>query len=260
MRNPDNPILGDTCLCAIVRNEEINPAGGIAKFCEAHLPLFSTAEIVDTGSVDRTPEILREMQKRFPWMRVHPIQFQGFADSRNHGLDRARETEATRVMVLDADERLYLGSAQIIAERLKDCPCVPGWSFRFKYVYSNGGVGEPDGMNPRLFKLLPGVRFIGEGPLGDNEYPHIGKKRLNYTGDCWSTGETIYHFCPSPLAYQQKARRVYGKHYIPIGAEWDIAKVGLPIDQTVMQTHPSQLPWKQLNPLSLKPQTELENI
>nr|MBP7708770.1 hypothetical protein [Candidatus Pacearchaeota archaeon] len=52
-------ILPDTSLCAIVRDEIINPAqlpgkSGIRSFVESHVPYVEQAVIVDTGSVDGT--------------------------------------------------------------------------------------------------------------------------------------------------------------------------------------------------------------
>ena len=47
-------VLPNTSLCAIVRDEMMNPAGGIADFVDSTVPFVEQAVIVDTGSLDGT--------------------------------------------------------------------------------------------------------------------------------------------------------------------------------------------------------------
>lgn len=82
-------ILSDCALCAIVRDEKMNPAGGIKKFVDSHVPFVEEAVIVDTGSIDGTREILEELESQYPNLKVHDIKFKGFADARNYSLDYA---------------------------------------------------------------------------------------------------------------------------------------------------------------------------
>lgn len=94
-------ILKDVSLCSIVRDEKMNPAGGIQRFIESHVPFVEEAVIVDTGSVDGTREILEEMQSVYSNLKVIDIPFTNFSDSRNESL---KYIQTKRVLVLDADE------------------------------------------------------------------------------------------------------------------------------------------------------------
>ena len=58
---PQNIVLPDVSLAAIVRDEIMNPAGGIVDFVESVIPFLEEAVIVDTGSVDGTREALEEL-------------------------------------------------------------------------------------------------------------------------------------------------------------------------------------------------------
>src|SRR3989338_11169897 len=79
-------ILPNTALCAIVRDELMNPAGGIENFVRLNVPHVEEAVIVDTGSVDGTREKLEELREQYPHMKVFDHPFDGFANSRNYSL------------------------------------------------------------------------------------------------------------------------------------------------------------------------------
>jgi len=93
--------LPDVSLCAIVRDEKINPAGGIERFAESHVPFVEEAVIIDTGSLDGTREILEELQSKYKNLKVFDHKFNGFVESRNYSLSKVN-TEYT--LILDADE------------------------------------------------------------------------------------------------------------------------------------------------------------
>ena len=96
-------ILEDVSLCAIVRDEKMNPAGGIQRFIESHVPFVEEAVIVDTGSKDGTREILEELESRYSNLRIFDHPFDGYGPSRNYSLEKAN---CKYVLVLDADELL----------------------------------------------------------------------------------------------------------------------------------------------------------
>jgi len=99
----ESVVLPDTSLCAIIRDEKMNPAGGIERFIDAHVPYVEEAVIADTGSVDGTREILEEMKKKYSNLKVVDIPFNGYADARNKSLTHVK---TKRALILDADELL----------------------------------------------------------------------------------------------------------------------------------------------------------
>jgi hypothetical protein len=98
-----NIILPNTSLCAIVRDEKENAAGGIIDFVDSTMPYVEAGVIVDTGSLDGTREVLEELQSKYPNLVILDRQFNGFSDSRNYSLQNVQTKLA---LVLDADERL----------------------------------------------------------------------------------------------------------------------------------------------------------
>jgi glycosyltransferase involved in cell wall biosynthesis len=98
-----NVVLPDTSLCVIVRDEITNPAGGIERFVDSHVPFVEQAVIVDTGSIDGTREKLEELQGKYPNLKVFDIPFEGYADARNKSLSFVK---TKRALILDADELL----------------------------------------------------------------------------------------------------------------------------------------------------------
>ena len=79
-------VISDTALCAIVRDEMINPAGGIVDFVDSTVPFVEQAVILDTGSVDGTKEALEELNSKYPNLTVAHDKFRGYAQSRNQAL------------------------------------------------------------------------------------------------------------------------------------------------------------------------------
>ncbi len=101
MKTKGHVILPDVSLCAIVRDEKMNPAGGIERFVKSHVPFVEEAVIVDTGSLDGTREILEELQGKYSNLNIYDTKFNGFADARNYSLSKVKTKYA---LVLDADE------------------------------------------------------------------------------------------------------------------------------------------------------------
>lgn len=110
-------ILQDVSLCAIVRDEKLNPAGGIERFVISHVPFVEEAIIVDTGSLDGTREILEGLQQKYKNLKVFDHKFEGFADARNYSLSKAK-TKYT--LVLDADELITYQHPNNDWEKIKD--------------------------------------------------------------------------------------------------------------------------------------------
>lgn len=188
-------VLPDTTLCAIVRDEMMNPAGGIVRFCESVLPHVESAVIVDTGSIDGTREALEEMRSKHGLLNVYDHRFDGFARSRNYALDQVQTTYA---LVLDADEMILKDDWGRLAGLLRRHPRATGWDFKFVNVYPSGEK-ETNGHNPRLFKngharySLPVWETLSGAATLYTKYSDIA----------------IYHFCPAEEAVREKQDAVY---------------------------------------------------
>ena len=81
-------VLKDTSLCAIVRDEKMNPAGGVERFLRSHLPYVEEVVVVDTGSVDGTRQILAGLEKEFAHLKVYDAVFRSYAQARNISLKK----------------------------------------------------------------------------------------------------------------------------------------------------------------------------
>jgi glycosyltransferase involved in cell wall biosynthesis len=93
--------LYNTSLCSIVRDEIMNPAGGIERFVHSHVPFVEEAIIVDTGSKDGTREILEKLKGIYDNLKVIDLPFEGYAETRNRALSYVNKKN---VLILDADE------------------------------------------------------------------------------------------------------------------------------------------------------------
>ena len=175
------PILADTTLCAIVRDEMINPAqlpgkSGIRSFVESHVPFVEQAVIVDTGSIDGTRQELEQLQSEFPNLHVRDHKFDGYVNSRNASI---ADVKTKYILVLDTDELLVHGQAKRLSENL-----------------SKVKLGEQD-------KLALSFEILGITPRGDvnlgggnPERFFLNSKRLKFDSE-WGRGIWEYLFCIS---------------------------------------------------------------
>ncbi len=140
-------VLPDVSLAAIVRDEMMNPAGGIIDFVECTVPHVEEAVIVDTGSVDGTREVLEKLQARYPHLKVFDHPFQDYADARNHSLQQVRTKYA---LVLDADERLFGKDWLVLLNALQMHSNCDGLYISINNI-SPDSYDSFGGHNPRIF-------------------------------------------------------------------------------------------------------------
>lgn len=156
-------MLKDTSLCAIVRDEEFNPAGGVERWLRTTLPHVEEAVVVDTGSIDSTKEILERLQKEFNNLRVYRHEFKGFPSARNYSLSKVKTKKA---LVLDADELLTSDDFRLLEKHLEQNDTLMTL-FYFLTVYSDGSLRKTSrGLNPRLF-YVKGVKCYCGGGFED---------------------------------------------------------------------------------------------
>ena len=189
-------ILPDTSLCAIVRDEIMNPAGGVVDFVDSTLPYVEAGVIVDTGSKDGTREALEEMKSKYSHLEVYDTKFQGFAHARNYSLKQAK---TKRALVLDADERLTKNDFQDLGIQVDRYP-KDGFNFEFLFIDTKGSKWHGSGLNPRLFHRTK-IRF-------EREIWEFRKKR-DFEYVIRPIGIEIKHFVPDEYSLDLKKTMFY---------------------------------------------------
>lgn len=219
----NHSILPQTTLAAIVRDEMMNPAGGVERFLRAALPHVEAAVVVDTGSIDGTCDVLSGLAKEYPHLKVYHREWDNFAPSRNFSLSKV---ETKRVLVLDADELITHADYQILADYVKKNP-VWGYWFSFRNIYPDGiqMLNEYGVMNPRLFEV-DGVKY-------EDGLTHGAHEDIHYKAGTLNAHVEIKHFLPSRKANEKKDAMWYS------GGEF-------------LKTQPSEAAkrdgWKEFNP------------
>lgn len=260
-------VLDNTTLCAIVRDEEMNAAGGIEDFLDSTLPHLDSAVIVDTGSTDNTREILAGYAG--PKVVVSHTKFHGFANARNKSLKLARKRFGTRyALTLDADERI---KAQDFAELEMLMQKVFAVAYDFKLVAVDA-IGE-DPYGPFDGNIFHTKLFVNDGrhrfrkavfEVLEVYGHHYG---MNMMGELLGQHTVtldipIYHFVPSDDARESKKawyNQVAGTTNEPgLAAKMFALTFDLIMGKRPLSLLPKQssLPWftasKQYNPLREK--------
>lgn len=112
----------DVTLTMIVRDEVINPAGGIYTMLKDHAAYYPEVVVLDTGSVDGTKDILEHLSSKFGNIRVYHNKFEGYVRARNTANSHVK-TKYT--LVLDADERLPSSNHKSLKTLMRDFPFLP---------------------------------------------------------------------------------------------------------------------------------------
>jgi glycosyltransferase involved in cell wall biosynthesis len=227
------PILPKVCLCAIVRDEEINPAGGIEDFVNCTVPFVENAVIVDTGSTDRTIDILEQAKVKHPNLKVIETKFQGYAEARNFSLQNVKGL-GEYALVLDADERLFAQDFETLNKTFQEKPGLIGINFKLLDIYPTEGIQRNFcGIhNPRLF--YQNSRFNYRNQIGSS-----GEILLQGFSDAYlvpgiiDSEITIKHFKP-----EKKSQRKKEQWYLQFGDP----------SRQIQSQDPHFHDWKQLNP------------
>ncbi len=202
-------ILSDTTLCAIVRDEAMNPAGGIIDFVDSTVPYVEQAVIVDTGSIDDTREMLEQLASEYDNLTIVDTKFTDYASARNLSLQHAK---TKKVLILDADERLMVQDFQKLIIMMNKLPAA-GYNFQIRHVstdYEMPGIVH----NPRLYRLNPRKK----GYFGKVYYVNDRKRMYEWLYMKSEWGERR-------VAFEQELTTDSGiviKHFLPSdqGQEW----------------------------------------
>ncbi len=181
--------IPETTLTMIVRDELINPAGGLLPLLESHAPYFPEIVMVDTGSVDGTRELLEHLAGTYKNIKVYDVKFKGYGSARQNANSKVRTKYS---FCLDADERVsYL---QGLAEEVEKFQFSFSPSFFLKFPMHNvtekGEKPNSFCWNPRFFPRNK-VRF----ERAAFEWPEIDDGMFSY--DSATTSSSLLHFLPS---------------------------------------------------------------
>ncbi|MDP2907598.1 MAG: glycosyltransferase [Nanoarchaeota archaeon] len=237
----NNVILTDTSLCAIVRDEIENPAGGIVDFVNSTLPFVESGVIVDTGSVDGTREKLEELSLKYHGLKIYDRQFDDYSSSRNFSLNKV---ETKMALILDADERLTIKDFENLKKVIGNNPR-QGYNFEFYDIYPEGIIRFPLAHNPRLFKVSENTRYrkkIWEVLyLNDDPFHRI-------PGAAVATGIAIKHF----LSFEEAMDKKYQEWYNMLDNYYTFEKDYLAVSADLPKRPPSKISssklWKAYNP------------
>jgi len=201
----DETVLPNTALCAIVRDEIRNCAGGIIDFIDSTVPFVEEAIIVDGLSTDGTREALEELERKHPNLQILDRQFDTFPSQRNYSLDQAKNDY---VLILDADELLTEQDFRKIREQMQERPA---WGYIFKFLEHtpenpSGEIVPGNGL--RLFRRSKDARYQNN-PF---EYLYLNGTRpededANVT--IYDAGALIKHFLPDKDSYEFKNTHWY---------------------------------------------------
>ena len=123
----------------IVRDE----AGNIARCLESVLPFISHWAIVDTGSKDATPEIVRATLRNLPGKLVYTAWRRDFSLHRNQSVALARLVageNGLRLLFVDADEQLIVADASKFRRALNERASFAWWAIDGDWHFRKLGV------------------------------------------------------------------------------------------------------------------------
>ena len=203
------PVLADTSLCAIVRDEMMNPAGGIVDFIESIVSYEEQAVIVDTGSIDGTREVLEQMEAEFPNLCVVDIPFEGYAQARNASLNHV---QTKRALILDADERFTMDDFRAIEQKQGEADAnTHGFEFKILDVSpSTTYLHEYHPHSVRLFDVdePERPRYINHIPRY-SEFLYLGGREYRRSMYLTETDIQIKHFIPDRVDCLNKWKQWY---------------------------------------------------
>lgn len=146
---PRGPI-GTLSVCMIVKNEEDN----IARAIQSFLPFADEIIVNDTGSTDRTKEIVRSLPKT---KLIESQWISDFSYSRNLSIDAAT---CSWCLWMDADDYVPPDHAQTFL-KLKQAPLDRAFGFQVYNTLNGMPVGVRF-MQIRMFPNHPKLRFQGK--------------------------------------------------------------------------------------------------
>jgi glycosyltransferase involved in cell wall biosynthesis len=235
-------ILPNTTLAAIVRNEIMNPAGGIVSFVTAHVGLVEEMVVVDTGSTDGTRQVLEELQRTNPNLRVVDHRFHNYGDARNHALT-AVKTPYT--LVLDADELLLAEQLTKVRDTMATSTRKGRWNFANLRIAPSGVIfGIPPYSGTSSERLFPTENAKYKHKIWECVFHDDTAIELYDLHDIEPLPQ-ILQFVQTVEAHTQKMR----DFYTPMTEAFKQQDVATAVDQVFKKVYQEGLPtWKRYNP------------
>jgi len=199
----EQPQLSDVTLTMIVRDELMNPAGGLHAVLSRHLPYFQNVVVLDTGSVDGTRQLLEQMAGENRQLKVYDTKFEGYGPARNTANSHVK-TKYT--LMLDADE--LFGSAESFTtetrNKLELGTETAALRVKMSAVYPSGHTLLLGCWNPRLFhqKSARFVKNVWEDVV-------ISKTLQGGYQGYAELQSLIYHFIPESENWKTKNEEWY---------------------------------------------------
>jgi glycosyltransferase involved in cell wall biosynthesis len=144
LHSPNKPILS---LCLIVKNEKEN----LPRCLTSAKPYVDEIIVVDTGSVDGTPEIALQYGAKisyFEWC-------DDFAAARNYAISQA---SGDWILMLDADEELVVKESNFL-DKITSQPEIIAYSLAYTEV--NDQAPATPSLRVSLFRNISKHRYIG---------------------------------------------------------------------------------------------------
>lgn len=144
-------------LCMIVKNEEKN----IAKLMDDVCPILEEIHVVDTGSTDKTLNLLTRAKQKYPNLQVHHFKWEDdFAKARNYSFSFATQDW---VFWVDGDDRVDPAALKHFKDNLLDDPAVDVWIL--PYIYNKYPDGSPSLTLGRERFLRRSAKFTWSGAI-----------------------------------------------------------------------------------------------
>lgn len=144
----------------IVKNEEHNIFALMDDVC----PVLEEVIVVDTGSTDRTLEILAEKQEKYPNLRIEHFEWiDDFSAARNYSFSLATQDW---VFWVDGDDRINTQNLLHFKQNLLDDPNVDVWIL--PYIYSKNLDGSSALTLGRERFLRRGKKVIWQGAIHES--------------------------------------------------------------------------------------------
>lgn len=180
----------DLGLCMIVKDEENRIDGCLRDIID----LFQDVVIIDTGSTDKTREILRCRYGIDPVVRpLRPGEFEPH-DARNLAFSLI---STPWIMTLDADERIDRKPLQALLEskhQLDSTGYFCTWN-----TYKEGRTIR----DYKCVMFRKGIRMVGS----PHENPQFDLRRRNLAGS-WLDGLTLHHYPEHRKLYRKSIKRI----------------------------------------------------